>query len=100
MPTPNPMPDSNPRLNATSEPNAMSTSNALPALVTEPNLAAPDDFYEQLIAMHRDLDDADSALCNARLILLLANHIGDAAVLRQAMAAARNGLPQSRTGHP
>jgi len=61
------------------------------ALVTESNLAAPDDFYEQLIDMHRGLDDAASALVNAKLILLLANHIGDAEVLAQAMAAAREG---------
>jgi hypothetical protein len=62
------------------------------ALVTTPNLAAPDDFYEQLIAMHRGLDDEASALCNARLILILANHIGDAEVLSAAMAAARAGI--------
>ena len=62
------------------------------ALVTAPNLAAPDDFYEQLIAMHRGLDDEASALCNARLILILANHIGDAEVLSAAMAAARAGI--------
>jgi Protein of unknown function (DUF2783) len=61
-------------------------------LITEPNLPAPDDFYERLIAMHRDLSDAGSALCNAKLILLLANHIGDMAVLEAAMAAAREGL--------
>jgi len=61
-------------------------------LVTAPNLAAPDDFYEQLIAMHRGLDDEASALCNARLILILANHIGDAEVLSAAMAAARSGI--------
>jgi len=58
-------------------------------LVTEPNIAAPDEFYEALIAMHAGLDDAQSALVNARLILLLANHIGDANVLREAFAAAR-----------
>jgi hypothetical protein len=61
-------------------------------LVTEPNLAAPDDFYEALIAMHGDLTEAASAACNARLILLLANHIGDQEVLAMAMAAAREGL--------
>jgi len=61
-------------------------------LVTAPNLAAPDDFYEQLIAMHRGLDDEASALCNARLILILANHIGDAEVLSAAMAAARASI--------
>ena len=61
-------------------------------LITEPNLPAPDDFYEQLIAMHRDLADEASALCNAKLVLLLANHIGDIEVLQQAMSAAREGL--------
>jgi len=61
-------------------------------LVTSPNLAAPDDFYEALIDMHRDLSDAQSALVNAKLILLLANHIGDGGVLRAAMAAAREDV--------
>lgn len=42
--------------------------------------------------MHRDLSDADSQLVNAKLILLLANHIGDADVLREAMALARQGV--------
>ena len=68
------------------------------ALNTDLNLAAPDDFYEELLAMHRDLTEAQSALVNAKLILLLANHIGDAGVLRDAMAAARTDVavaPQS-----
>ncbi|MBP7454032.1 MAG: DUF2783 domain-containing protein [Ottowia sp.] len=51
-----------------------------------------DDFYEALIDTHRDLSDEQSALLNARLILLLANHVGDIAVLRQAMAIAREGV--------
>ena len=59
------------------------------ALNCEPNIAAPDDFYEDLIGLHRDLTDAQSALVNAKLILVLANHIGDADVLRAAMAVAR-----------
>lgn len=58
-------------------------------LNTEPNLAAPDDFYEALIELHRDLTPEQSAAVNARLILLLANHIGDAQVLAQAMKRAR-----------
>ncbi len=62
-------------------------------LITDANIAAPDDFYEALLGMHRNLTDAQSALANARLILLLANHIGDAAVLRDAMQAARAGVP-------
>lgn len=61
-------------------------------LNTEPNIAAPDDFYEALIEMHRDLTPEQSAAANARLILLLANHIGDADVLAQAMKRARAGL--------
>ena len=58
-------------------------------LNTEPNLAAPDDFYEDLIALHRGLSEAESALVNAKLVLLLANHVGDPEVLAAAMAAAR-----------
>jgi hypothetical protein len=58
-------------------------------LNTEPNLPSPDDFYDELIALHRDLTDEQSKLVNAKLVLLLANHIGDPAVLRAAMAAAR-----------
>ena len=50
-----------------------------------------DDFYELLIEAHRDLPDEESAALNARLILLLANHIGDIGVLREALAAARGG---------
>lgn len=48
-----------------------------------------DDFYESLIDMHRDLSDAQSERANARLILILANHIGDIGVLREAMRLAR-----------
>ncbi len=62
------------------------------ALNTEPNLAAPDDFYQDLIELHRDLTEAQSGLVNAKLILLLANHVGDADVLRAAMAAAREDV--------
>lgn len=66
-------------------------------LNTEPNLLSPDDFYEQLIGAHRDLSDEESALVNAKLVLLLANHIGDREVLAQALAAARAGVaPQDR----
>jgi Protein of unknown function (DUF2783) len=61
-------------------------------LNTEPNLATPDDFYDDLIGLHRDLTEAQSAQVNAKLILLLANHVGDADVLRAAMAAAREDV--------
>ena len=61
-------------------------------LNTEPNLRSPDDFYEQLIDMHRGLDEAASARVNAKLILLLANHIGDGETLAEAMHAARGDV--------
>ena len=51
-----------------------------------------DDFYEELIATHQGLSDEQSRLVNARLVLLLANHVGDLNVLRQALAAARAGV--------
>jgi len=69
-------------------------------LNTEPNIDAPDDFYERLIATHRGLSDEDSAIVNARLVLLLANHIGDPAVLAEAMAAAREGCATAPEGGP
>ncbi len=59
----------------------------------EPNIARPDDFYEALIDMHRDLDAEQSRMANAHLILLLANHVGDEAVLREAMQRARALVP-------
>ncbi|CAJ0822390.1 hypothetical protein LMG19087_04793 [Ralstonia wenshanensis] len=62
-------------------------------LNTQSNLTRPDDFYEALIDAHRNLDDEHSAMLNAQLILLLANHIGDMAVLREALTAARLALP-------
>jgi hypothetical protein len=51
-----------------------------------------DDFYEALIYTHRDLTDEQSALVNAKLVLLLSNHIGDTAVLREAMQTARQSV--------
>ncbi len=63
----------------------------------QPNLARPDDFYEALIDMHRDFDDAQSQSANAQLILLLANHIGDHATLLEALQHARDGVMCSRS---
>ena len=61
-----------------------------------------DDFYEALINTHQGLSDAQSRLVNARLILLLANHIGDLGVLRQALDAARSTAipPLTETSRP
>jgi len=58
-------------------------------LITETNIAAPDDFFAALAELHRGLDAEESAKANAKLVLLLANHIGDAAVLAEALALAR-----------
>ena len=71
------------------------------SLNTEPNFHEPgkryfrdfspgDDFYQLLIDTHRDLSEAQSAMLNAKLILLLSNHIGDISVLRDAMQIARD----------
>jgi len=61
------------------------------ALNIEPNIASADEFYEALLDTHRGLTTAQSASVNARLILLLANHIGDLDVLRDALRRARSG---------
>ena len=71
-----------------------------PLLKTDPNFHEPgrrffrdfspgDDFYEALIESHNGLSDEQSEALNARLILLLANHIGDLRVLREALQAAK-----------
>ncbi len=62
-------------------------------LITTPHFASADDFYEALIETHRDLSVEESHALNARLVLLLANHIGTIDVLRQALAAARDSAP-------
>ncbi len=58
-------------------------------LNTQPNIPDPDDFYDALLGAHEGLDKDQSDALNARLILILANHIGDRDILRQALAAAR-----------
>lgn len=61
-------------------------------LNVEPNLADPDAFYEMLVDSHRDLNEEQSAMLNAQLILLLSNHIGALGVLREAFAIARRNV--------
>lgn len=46
-------------------------------------------FYSMLDDSHAGLDRTDSGILDAQLLLLLANHIGDMAVLREAFALAR-----------
>ncbi len=57
-------------------------------LILTPNIEGVDDFYAELIATHDGLPKADSDALNARLLLVLANHIGDRAVLSDAMKTA------------
>ncbi len=59
-------------------------------LITTPNLKNPDEAYARLIATHDGLSDADSHALNARLVLILMNHIGEDVVLAQAMRLARH----------
>ena len=77
-------------------------------LNTAPNFATPgqrqrqaytpgDDFYDALIQAHQGLSAAQSELLNARLVLLLANHVGDLDVLREALALARRGVAGEAT---
>jgi hypothetical protein len=63
-------------------------------LETDANIVDPDGFYEELIDSQRDMSD-EEALMNCKLVLILANHIGDRAVLREALrrAAGRTRWP-------
>ncbi len=61
-------------------------------LNTDPHIARPDEFYQALIDAHAGLTDEQSAALNARLILLLANQVGDLDTLKAAIEAAREGL--------
>ena len=52
------------------------------------NIEAPDDVYQMFLQMHDGRSDEDSLLINAKLILILANHIGDQDVIAEAIEAA------------
>jgi hypothetical protein len=56
----------------------------------QPNIADADDFYRELIDSQRGLSDAQAEMLTTKLVLILANHVGDRAVLREAMALARD----------
>lgn len=60
-------------------------------LNTRPNIADPDGFYAELLDAHDGLSDDESVALNARLVLILSNHIGDRSILTQALAAAAKG---------
>jgi len=76
------------------------------SLIIEPNFREPgkryfrdfspgDDFYQLLIDTHRGLSEEQSAMVNAKLILILSNHIGDISMLREAMQMARADVESS-----
>ena len=65
-------------------------------LRTEPNIDDPDGFYEELLSLHEGRSKEESDAVNARLVLVLANHIGDRQVLREAFRAAAS--PTGRNG--
>lgn len=57
-------------------------------LILAPNIPDPDGFYQELTDAQRDLDEAAANDMNARLVLILANHIGDRKTLSEALALA------------
>ncbi|WP_315784275.1 MULTISPECIES: DUF2783 domain-containing protein [unclassified Bradyrhizobium] len=59
------------------------------SLTLTPNISDPDGFYAELIGSQRELSEDDALRMNARLVLLLANHIGDRTVLTEAIRLAR-----------
>lgn len=61
-------------------------------LRTESHISDPDAFYAELIDLHRDLTEEQSRKLNAKLVLILANQVGDITILRQAMAMAREDV--------
>lgn len=72
-------------------------------LIATANLDDPDGFYAAYVAAHQGLSDAASELLNARLVLILANQIGDHAVLLEALRLARSPgapleMPNNKTG--
>ena len=58
------------------------------ALIVEPNLARVDEVYQWLVEAHAGLSETASLRLNARLVLLLANHIGDPQAVHEAIACA------------
>ncbi len=62
------------------------------------NLQDPDGFYANLLAMHEGLSKAESDAFNARLILIMANHIGDEQLLARALHLAAESAPEGRHG--
>ena len=62
-------------------------------LIDTPNIDDRDGFYQDLLAAHDGLDESQSHALNARLVLILANHIGNQQVLSEALTLAKNTKP-------
>ncbi|MET0906934.1 MAG: DUF2783 domain-containing protein [Tardiphaga sp.] len=62
-------------------------------LSVQSNFADPDSAYRRIVEAHRGLGDEQSALLDAALVLILANHVGDIDVLDEAIALAKRRLP-------
>lgn len=60
-------------------------------LITTPNVTEADGIYENLIALHQGRSEEDSMAVNARLILLLINHVGDPEAVKEAIRRAAGG---------
>jgi hypothetical protein len=68
----------------------------MPGFQTESRLPDPDRAYRMLIDAHRGLSDEESAALNTRLVLILANHVGDEQALAEAIALAKRGEAEVR----
>jgi len=66
----------------------------------QPNIASPDSFYEELIHAQRDMNDDRADMLLAKLVLILANHVGDRAVLSEALALARSNTLANTVASP
>ncbi|QIE57331.1 DUF2783 domain-containing protein [Pikeienuella piscinae] len=62
------------------------------ALILTPNIPDHDGFYAELLGAHEGLEEAESHALTARLVLILANHIGDRATLREALRLAKEAV--------
>jgi uncharacterized protein DUF2783 len=62
---------------------------AMTKLVTASQFSDPDAAYLALVQARRSLTDAQAAAFDTRLVLVLANHVGDLDVLREAIALAK-----------
>lgn len=65
------------------------------ALSTQSNFPNPDVAYRSIVEAHRGLSEAQSAALDTALVLILANHIGDIEVLKDALALAKRRLPET-----